>query len=629
MLILPNYIKLFLVLSLDILLAIFSVWLSYYLRLGEFLSLFNYHHEHFPQNAVFGSIIILLPTFLISGLYKTVFRFSSWPEILNVGKGIVIYGIVFSLIFTVYRIDGVPRTIGIIQPLLLFFFISLSRFSIGILFHNLFVNVSSIRGLKKVLIYGSNENAIQLHSALLRSDHVNVVGFISDDQNLIGRKISNLLIFDAKSLNDVVRNFEISEILLALSDVGRRKRNIILSNLQKIKVKVRTLPNYSDVIRKNLTFNEIKDLSVYDLLGREPVTPEKNKMKIDITNKIVLVTGAGGSIGKELCRQIINLDPKTLILFEQNEYSLYSILKELISTSKNKNIQFYPILGSICDQITVNRVFKQYLPNTIYHAAAYKHVPLVEINPFEGIYNNVFGTMICAKAAIKNKVLKFVLISTDKAVRPTNVMGASKRLSEMILQGIQAQSVNTSFSIVRFGNVLDSSGSVVPLFREQINNGGPLTVTHRRVTRYFMTISEASQLVIYAGSITPNKIKTNNSAPIFLLDMGEPVKIYNLAKKMIELSGLSILNNKNPNGDIEIKFIGLRPGEKLIEELLISGKLKNTENKKIKIAVEKYLPWEKLESYMLEYEKCIKNNNFKILISLLKKSVSGYKKSNL
>lgn len=624
---LPRLTKRLIVMLVDALLAVVAVWLAFYLRVGDFLPLFTQTAEHFPLSAVIGAVTISIPIFMVMGLYRTVFRYSGGPALIAVGQACALYGLAFGTIFTVISINGVPRTIGIIQPMLLFILLASSRVSARLWLGRLYDEHLKQNMMPRALIYGAGAAGRELAAALAHNVGVKVMGFLDDDKSLHGRKIRDLNVYDPNTISNITRKKNISEVMLAMPSVGRQRRNKILSKLSMANIAVRTLPSYSDLAHGRVTVNDIRELSIDDILGRDIVTPDLELMNADINEKVVLVTGAGGSIGGELCKQIIKQKPSKLLLYEQSEFALYSILGHLETALQDYDVDdrcsLVPILGSVSNKSLLAKTFKEYNPHTIYHAAAYKHVPLVERNPFEGIQNNVFGTLFCAEAAIKADVKKFVLISTDKAVRPTNVMGASKRIAEMLLQAFTEEKVSTTFAMVRFGNVLDSSGSVVPLFRDQIKSGGPVTVTHKDVTRYFMTISEAAQLVIQAGAMTEN-ISSKNSAPLYLLDMGSPIKIYDLAKRMIELSGLGLISDENSDGDIEINITGLRPGEKLFEELLIGEAAINTPHPKIKVASEAFLRWGKLRGHLEQLETSVANSDLDLLHAVLVELVSGY-----
>jgi FlaA1/EpsC-like NDP-sugar epimerase len=468
------------------------------------------------------------------------------------------------------------------------------------------------------------------------------VGFLDDDDRLHGHVLNGLNIYNPKDLEEIAINKGVTDILLAMPSVSRERRNQILFLLSKMKFSVRTLPGLNDIASGKVTLSDVRELDIFDLLGRETVKPNGLLLNRNTHNKIVLVTGAGGSIGSELCRQLIKTQPRCLLLVELSEFALYQIHQEiklaiqLLEVSLVENLEVVPLIASVCDELRMHEIMDTWKPHTIFHTAAYKHVPLVEHNPVEGVRNNVWGTKVCAEAAIRNGVHNFVLISTDKAVRPTNIMGASKRLAELVLQALHEkkptadssflnpsnlQSITrTCFSTVRFGNVLGSSGSVVPLFREQIKNGGPITLTHPEITRYFMTIPEAAELVIQAGAM-------GSGGDVFVLDMGEPVRIYDLARRIVELSGLTLRHEKNKNGDIEIKIIGLRPGEKLYEELLIGDNPKPTQHPRILKANEKFVPWEQLQGPLQSLNLALSVKDVPVIRSLLQQLVVGYQPS--
>jgi FlaA1/EpsC-like NDP-sugar epimerase len=447
-----------------------------------------------------------------------------------------------------------------------------------------------------------------------------VMGFLDDDHNLQGNIINGLRVYRPDELVRLISTHKISDILLALPSLNRARRNTILQTMLHAKVKVRTLPALMDLAQGRISISDIRELDIEDLLSREVVTPDSVLLTQDIKDKVVLITGAGGSRGSELCRQITLYSPKTLVLVEQSELALYEIhrdLCELNARLANGEICIIPLLASVANQERMRLIVREFAPSVIYHAAAYKHVPLVELNSVEGVKNNTMGTLTMAQIAIECDVHNFILISTDKAVRPTNVMGASKRLAEMILQALAQSSPKTKFSMVRFGNVLNSSGSVVPKFRQQIKDGGPVTVTDFRMTRYFMTIPEAAQLVIQAGALA-------KGGDVFLLDMGEPVKIVELARRMIVLSGFEVRDDLNPEGDIEVVEVGMRPGEKLYEELLIDGNPEKTIHPRIFKSQEGFLPWNQLDNKLRELNLALQSNDEEVLLSLLQELISGY-----
>ena len=610
---LPRAAKRVIVLLVDTSLCVFTVWLAYYLRLGEFITL-----TEKALIPLFSAIVIALPIFMIFGLYRTIFRYSGWPALMSVTRAIAVYGLFYASIFTAIGITGVPRTIGIIQPILLLLFVgiarSFARFWLGDQYSILFQKVK----LRKVLIYGAGKSGRQLADALSNSFEMQVVGFLDDDERLQGHVLNALPIYNPKDLPRLSESSKISDVLLAMPNLNRKRRNEVLMSIRDAQVLVRTLPSVSDLAQGKVTVSDLRELDIDDLLVRETVSPNHILLAKNINGKVVMVTGAGGSIGSELCRQITTLGPKKLLLVEQNEFSLYTLQQELEKTSGS--CELIPLLASVQDENRIREIIFSLKPNTVYHTAAYKHVPLVEQNLGEGIKNNVLGTLITVKACIAENVENFVLISTDKAVRPTNVMGASKRLAEMFLQAHASKNPSTKLSIVRFGNVLGSSGSVVPKFRQQIKDGGPITITHSDITRFFMTISEASQLVIQAGAMA-------KGGDVFVLDMGEPVKIFDLARRMIELSGLTVKDDQNQEGDIEIAVTSLRPGEKLYEELLTGENPQITSHSRILKANESFVELDELEKDITILIFALNNNEPQKIIRTLAKLVPGYEPS--
>ena len=553
----------------------------------------------------------------------------------SVTRAMLLYGLLYAAVFTFMGVAGVPRTIGLIQPLLMLVFIGAARAIARIWLGGIYLNQIKRSGLPQVLIYGAGEAGRQLAGGMAHSNEMRMVGYLDDDERLHGHVLNGLPIHDPASLPELLSEFPITDVLLALPSVSRQRRNAILSSLAPLRVAVRTLPGMTDLATGRVSLSDVRDLDIDDLLGREPVKPNGLLLNRNIHGKTVLVTGAGGSIGSELCRQIVQCQPKQLLLVEMSEFALYQIHQELQSAldgetvkcdgeaseegAARTSVEIVPLLASVCDEARMQEIMATWKPNTVYHAAAYKHVPLVEHNPAEGVRNNVWGTMVCAQSAARNGVQNFVLISTDKAVRPTNIMGATKRLAEMVLQAMAAlqSGGRTSFSMVRFGNVLGSSGSVVPLFREQIKNGGPITLTHADITRYFMTIPEAAQLVIQAGAM-------GTGGDVFVLDMGQPVRIYDLASRMVELSGMSLRTDGNPEGDIAISVTGLRPGEKLYEELLIGDNPKPTQHARIMKAHEDFIVWDELQSKLAALQAAIKVNDVPTIRCLLHDLVPGY-----
>ena len=609
---LPRWAKRSVVLAVDTALCILTVWLAFYLRLGELVMLSGN-----ALAAALVSVLIGLPVFIASGLYRAIFRYSGWPALIAVARAIVMYGILYAALFTAIGIQDVPRTVGIIQPILLLLFIGASRAVARIWLGDQYQAVLKQAGRAKVLIYGAGTSGRQLVGAVANSPEMQVVGFLDDDDRLSGHVLNGQPIYSPEDLDNLVATLNVNVVLLAMPNLSRRRRNTILARIRLARVAVRTLPSMADMVHGKVSFSDLRDLDIDDLLGRETVMPNHILLAKSTRNKVVIVTGAGGSIGSELCRQILVLSPSKLLMIDQSEFALYAIHQELLSSFPDKELSLIPLLGSVKDNDRMQEIMTTWHPDTLYHAAAYKHVPMVEHNVAEGVKNNVFGTLCTAKAALHHGVSDFVLVSTDKAVRPTNIMGASKRLSEIVLQSLADTDTKTNFSIVRFGNVLDSSGSVVPKFRQQIRGGGPITLTHLDITRYFMTIAEASQLVIQAGAMA-------KGGDVFVLDMGQPVKIYDLAQKMIELSGLALRDDQNPDGDIEIEVIGLRPGEKLYEELLIGENPKLTSHSRVMKAHEEFLPWTQLEDDLRTLEMLLNVNDVGAIRTMMKTLVPGY-----
>lgn len=621
---LPRSAKRFVALAVDLGLCVLSVWLAYYLRLGEFVAL--------SGNALWAigaSICLALPIFIVSGLYRAIFRYSGWPALLAVARAVGIYGLLYASIFTTIGIQEVPRTVGIIQPVLLLLFVGASRVFVRVWMGDQYHSILNQASRPKVLIYGAGTTGRQLVGAMANSHEMQVVGFLDDDDRLHGHVLNGQAIYNPADLENLVTTLNISNVLLAMPSLSRKRRNEILTQIRTAHVAVRTLPSMTDLAQGKVSISDLRELDIDDLLGREQVMPNHILLAMNVRSKVVMVTGAGGSIGSELCRQILAVGPSKLLLIEQSEFALYAIHQEIEEKLASREIVLVPLLASVQDGERMHEIMSTWHPDTVYHAAAYKHVPLVEHNPAEGIKNNVLGTLRTAQAAAENGVSDFVLISTDKAVRPTNIMGASKRLAEMALQALADSAIipspspaigrgeKTKFSMVRFGNVLGSSGSVVPKFRQQIRDGGPITLTHPEITRYFMTIPEASQLVIQAGAMA-------KGGDVFVLDMGQSVKIIDLARRMIELSGLTVKDEQNPDGEIEIEVTGLRPGEKLYEELLIGDNPKPTSHSRIMKAHEEFLPWADLEEKLNALEIALNANDVGVIRLMMEKLVTGY-----
>ena len=622
---LPRLIKRAIVLLVDTSLCVLSVYLAFYLRVGEWVPIFLESGWR-PIWVVLASIIVGIPIFISFGLYREIFRYSGWFALSTLAKAMLTYGLIFFAVFTLIGVPDVPRTIGIIQPLILLMLVGCTRALASYWLSNSYRKQLKLASIPKFLIYGAGGAGRQLAAALSHSYEMQVAGFLDDDSRLHGSRLVGHRIYNPASLVDIVSALGISGILLAIPSASRFRRNQIIQLALQAKVSIQTLPSMSDLASGKVSTQDLRSLDIDDLLGRESVVPNADLLSKNSYQKTVMITGAGGSIGSELCRQIIEQQPKALILVEQSEFVLYKIHQDLIGRaekfSSGNQIKIIPLLASVTDANRMRLIVNEYKPHIIYHAAAYKHVPLVESNAIEGVKNNVLGTLVVAQIAGELGVPNFILISTDKAVRPTNVMGTSKRIAEMILQALAQIIPTTHFAMVRFGNVLDSSGSVVPKFSQQIKDGGPVTVTDFRITRYFMTIPEAAQLVIQAGALA-------SGGEVFLLDMGDSVKIVDLARRMIELSGLDIKDEKNPDGDIEISEIGLRPGEKLYEELLIAGEPDITSHPRIFKSYDDFLAWVVLQKKLAALEKAITANDEDALIGLLQELVPGFSRQEL
>lgn len=623
----------------DVVLVWLALWFAFVVRLGndEMVNLIKIHFVLF-----IAAPIVAIPLFIRFGMYRAVMRYFGNDALIAIIKAVSLSSLILAVVVYWYsnHENVVPRSI-------IFNYWWLSLVMIGglrLAMRQYFLDdwfsaaqhvpfASRDDGLRKVAIYGAGAAGNQLVAALRMGRVMRPVAFIDDDTDIADRVISGLHVYKPKHIQQMIETTGAQEILLAIPSSNRGRRREILGLLEGFPLPVRSVPGFMDLASGRVKVDDIQEVDIADLLGRDVVPAQGRLLEHCIKDQSVLVTGAGGSIGSELCRQILELRPTTLLLFEHSEFNLYSILSELEQRIARDSlpVRLLPILGSIRDQSKLLDVMKSWHIDTVYHAAAYKHVPMVEHNIAEGVLNNVIGTLNTAQAALQAGVANFVLISTDKAVRPTNVMGSTKRLAEMVLQGLSRElapvlfgdksnvsRVNkTRFTMVRFGNVLGSSGSVIPLFHKQIKSGGPLTVTHPKITRYFMTIPEAAQLVIQAGSL-------GQGGDVFVLDMGEPVKIVELAEKMIHLSGLSVRSDKNPHGDITIEFSGLRPGEKLYEELLIGDNVVGTPHPMIMSANEDYLSWDVLKGKLTELLAAVDQDDYKRVRQLLRDTVSGY-----
>ncbi|EKO5175292.1 nucleoside-diphosphate sugar epimerase/dehydratase [Vibrio vulnificus] len=610
---LPRVHKRLISLAIDTLLITFSFFMAIWVRHGEVAV--SVSSETWLTLA--GTVVVTLIAFTRLGLYRAVLRYLTFHALTVVVLGALISALSITT-FAYFFNAEVPRTV----PVIYMTFLALLCGGARMMVRSLIVQASR-KGCERVLIYGAGSTGRQLAIALRNAETYQVKGFIDNDPSLENTIIQGLTVHSSQQISRLVEKQEIEKILLAMPRATRSERKAIIDGLLHLPVEVLTVPDFKDIVNGNATVDELKDVAIEDLLGRDPVEPNLELMKANIHGKVVMVTGAGGSIGSELCRQIVRQKPKTLILFELSEYGLYEIDKELsgMVEAMQLEVEIIPLLGSVQRINRLSATMRAFGVQTVYHAAAYKHVPLVEYNVVEGVRNNVFGTYYSAKAAIEAGVESFVLISTDKAVRPTNVMGTSKRMAELALQALAAKEndkVNgTRFCMVRFGNVLGSSGSVIPLFKRQIEEGQAITVTHPDIIRYFMTIPEAAQLVIQAGAM-------GKGGDVFVLDMGEPVKIVDLAKNLIQLSGLEVKSSDNPNGDIEIKFTGLRPGEKLYEELLIGDNVEGTDHERIMTANEQFLPLEEFNQILDNLDRACHEFDHETIRQILLETPTGF-----
>jgi len=592
----------------DYIILVSSLWLSLYLVNQSYL----YSKELWLS---FFMPFIAILIFFKFDLYRSVIRFISFRAFWEIVKAVSLFIVILGLaIFITPFFDFLSYGVLINYWALTLLFICGIRMSASWILSN------QISPSSRVLIYGAGSAGLQLATALKFSKEMKPVAFLDEDISFQKSFVNGLEVFSPSELTNVIEKKQVQEVLIAIPSAGRSVLKRILKDIEKYPIKVRVLPGVAELALGKVSVSELKEVEIEDLLGREVALPNQTLLEQNIKNKVVMVTGAGGSIGSELCRQIIKHQPSSLILFEVSEYSIYSIEKEL--RDLNRSIPVVPLLGNVADKTRVIDICQTFKVNTIYHTAAYKHVPLVEMNPIEGIKNNIFGTLHCVEAAIESHVDTFVLISTDKAVRPTNIMGATKRFSELILQALASKNRNSSeqrtlITMVRFGNVLDSAGSVVPLFREQIKNGGPLTITDPEIIRYFMSIPEAAELVIQAGAMS-------SGGEVFVLDMGEQIKIIDLAKRMIRLSGMEVKDEDHPKGDIEIEITGLRHGEKLYEELLLGNELIPTQHKRIFQAHEEGIPWTKIQSILDELNLAIQSRDQDLIRNIMMESSTDY-----
>jgi FlaA1/EpsC-like NDP-sugar epimerase len=604
----PN--KKLLLLLLDSVLIVAVILLSFSIRLESL---------YLPDGdliwVVLGAPIIAIPIFVRFGLYSSVIRYIGFKALWAIAQAASLYALLWGVIGFMSGVGGIPRSVVLINWFLVILALGGTRMTARWLLSGAGSRTNSTESTN-VVIYGAGSAGRQLSIALTQSAEYNPVAFMDDNNEIIRQSINGFDVISRDGLKHLIKKKNVTEVLLAIPSLTRAQRNEIINYLEPYAVLVRSLPGVSEIAQGKVKVADLREVSIKDLLGRDSIVANKELLCLNITNKVVMVTGAGGSIGSELCRQILVLKPQILVLYDQSEFALYRINKELINVGM-PNVEILPVMGSVINRNRLSQIMKRFDVHTIYHAAAYKHVPMVESNNTEGVVNNIFGTLACAQAAIEHGVEIFVLISTDKAVRPTNTMGATKRVAELVLQALELER-KTRFSMVRFGNVLDSSGSVVPLFREQIKEGGPITVTDPEIQRYFMSIPEAVELVIQAGAMSVG-------GDLFVLDMGKPVRILDLAEKMIRLSGLKLKDKLHPDGDIEIKFTGLRPGEKLYEELLIGGNVSETDNPMILCAEEEMLAWDDLQLIIDQLEEAVDSGDPYKLRQLLIKAVPGFK----
>ena len=605
---LPRRIKQVFFAAVDIICIPAAVWLALILRYGEQdFSLITQDYI-----AVLVCVIFSMGIFATMGLYRAVIRFMGQHAMLVVVRGVTLSALVLALSMLLVR-SGMPRSTPLLYWGIALLLIGGSRLLVRALYNRM----QQAQG-RKVLIYGAGDSGRQLLTSLYLSEQFTVVAFVDDDQALQGRVINGVRVHSFQYIERLINDYGIDDILLALPRIGAARRREIVNSLEPLPVSVKTIPSLNSLV-SGASLGDVQDIDIEDLLGRNTVAPNQQLLGQCIKNKVVMVIGAGGSIGSELCRQIMRSQPRELVMMDISEHSLYQINKELsqYEDEQKPNITVIPLLGSVQNQSHLKAILTEFSVQTVYHAAAYKHVPMVEYNVSEGIRNNVFGTLSAGKAAIAAGVETFVLVSTDKAVRPTNVMGASKRMAELVLQAFAQKYDSTRFCMVRFGNVLGSSGSVVPLFRQQIAAGGPVTVTHKDIIRYFMTIPEAAQLVIQASAM-------GKGGDVFVLDMGEPIKIVDLAARMIRLMGHEVKNTSHERGDIEIVYSGLRPGEKLYEELLVGDNVTGTDHSMIMRAEEEFLYEEVLDEYLEMLEVACEAHDCARIQEILLAAVTGF-----
>ncbi|MFT5258677.1 MAG: FlaA1/EpsC-like NDP-sugar epimerase [Saprospiraceae bacterium] len=593
----------------DLALVLVSVMLSLWLLDVDVASL-----SQLENGILFASPALAVLVFYWQGLYDTVIRYLSFKSIFTITKSVTLFSLLLGVLL-MFRTTNLSGSVAFMVWAICLLLVGASRFLRSWQFAYFGDGYGKHKDKKNILIYGAGTAGVQLATLLSYGNRYVPMGFVDDSPSLRDRVVEGHRVYALEEIQQLIDKLKIDEILLAIPSASRSRRKRILKALEPFRVHVRSLPSLEEIVNCEVSIDDIREVDMADLLGREPVPASDDLIHAPIQGKVVMITGAAGSIGSELCRQIAKLSPAAIILYEQHEYSLYKLNNELLALGVEGNL--VPVLGSVLDSNRVAQIIERYKVATVFHAAAYKHVPMVEDNPTAGARNNILGTYTVAKASCDSSVENFVLVSTDKAVRPTNVMGATKRVAELVVQAMDAQCPGTRFSAVRFGNVIGSSGSVIPRFREQIKSGGPVTVTHRDITRFFMTMAEAAQLVIQAGALA-------KGGDVFVLDMGKPVKIDKMAKHMIRLSGLTVVDSNNPEGDIEISYIGLRPGEKLYEELLIGDSSESTEHSRILRARESSLTQSEIDKMMERLIEAVKTESNAEVLSILRSTVPEY-----
>jgi len=653
---LPRFTKKLLLMFADTILLVLALWFSFSLRLGE-LFIIDISDRLIWLSA--AAPIIAIPLFIRFGLYRAIIRYlgmrAAWPVV----QAVALYAVLWGLLALLSGVPGIPRSVVLINAMVALLVVGGSRMLMRWLLRQTQEGngAQSDRMCIRLVIFGAGEAGRQLAVGLVQSPDYKLCGFVDDAAELQGRDLMGVPILSIEQLEPFVERQKVTELLLAIPSITRKARNQIIERLRPVPVRIRTLPGIVDLAKGKVNLSELHELDVEDLLARDPAEPDESLLQAQVNDQVVMVTGAGGSIGSEICRQILRRRPKVLLLFEMSEFALYEVdqklsglVHNLVSESESESEserrgvslvpKVIPLLGSVQDERRLTEILQTWKVNTIYHAAAFKHVPMIERSMSEAVKNNILGTVTLVKSAMVQGVKNLVFISTDKAVRPTNTMGASKRVAEMVLQALVAEKTpvfdelgsdlppmevtrKTALSMVRFGNVLGSSGSVVPLFRRQIRNGGPITLTHQDIIRYFMTIPEAAQLVMQAGAMS-GEAEAAEAAEVFVLDMGEPVKIYDLASRMVELSGFRVRDEAHPEGDIEIKITGLRPGEKLYEELLIGDNPMPTQHPRIMKAHEEFVPWSELQPQLHSLQIAAENSDIEMIRGLLQRLVKGY-----